>query len=206
AGRAALHAAGGRARALRAYSCRSPARAVCVVCFPPPPPSSRAVPRSPPVPLPRADKTRTGFISPTRSLRKSGPSDQSARRAAGARASPRHLIPFERRIDRASRMFGVRLYGKARCLHSKYKPAPRLWLTALEDLQTLCRCLQKTSENDAFAQLPFTATSVQKVLDIFWIPSLGPEPEVESVVPGCAHFPDNVLLDGFLEELPQWTF
>lgn len=99
AGRAALHAAGGRARALRAYSCRSPARAVCVVCFPPPPPSSRAVPRSPPVPLPRADKTRTGFISPTRSLRKSGPSDQSAQRAAGARASPRLLIPFERSLD-----------------------------------------------------------------------------------------------------------
>ena len=52
----------------------------------------------------------------------------------------------------------------------------------------------------------FKATSVQKVLDIFWIPSLGPEPEVESVDPGCAHFPDNILLDGFLEELPQWTF
>lgn len=52
----------------------------------------------------------------------------------------------------------------------------------------------------------FKATSVQKVLDIFWITSLGPEPEVESVVPGYAHFPDKILLDSFLEELPQWTF
>ena len=47
----------------------------------------------------------------------------------------------------------------------------------------------------------FKATSVQKVLDIFWIPSLGPEPEVESVVPGCAHFPDNILLDGLIGHL-----
>ena len=57
-------------------------------------------------------------------------------------------------------VFGVRLYGKPHCLHSNYKPAPPLLLRVLEDLQTLCRCLQKTSVNDAFAQLPFTVMTV----------------------------------------------